>query len=93
MTLPFFLVLLLAASQVADAVLTYLIIRKGGHEDNPLLVAAQRVLPGRWTWLVVVKTAAIGAAWVVYLLKPVVLPVLVIIYGAVLWHNAIELAK
>jgi len=52
--------------QVLDALTTYWIIRKGGHEMNPVLIwlaeKLKRVTNAKWAWLVIAKLSVAGMA-------------------------------
>lgn len=46
--------------QLGDAALTYLSIRAGtAREANPIMIALQKVVPGKWTWLFGTKAVMI----------------------------------
>ena len=94
------LVLLLVLLQLADAVLTRLIIKSGGREMNPLLVRLDQWLReefetgARWAWLAVAKGVAIAAILGAYVLGAwhtpeggVLLGALMIYYAMVVRHN------
>jgi hypothetical protein len=72
-------------------VLTYLVIKAGGREVNPVMLKLQRILPGKWTWLFLPKIAFIVAVWWAAGRYPAQMDVpfygLIFLYGWVLVNN------
>ena len=54
-----YLAYLVIAMQLGDVVLTYLGIKAGAREVNPIMVWLQKILPGKWTWLFLAKAVMI----------------------------------
>lgn len=82
------LLIALLALQVVDGVFTYLAIKAGGREVNPLVLAVKKLLPGKWTWLWAVKLPA--AATLYYVsdsLDPAVVGGLVVFYVLIAANN------
>lgn len=57
------LALIVIAMQVADLVLTSLVIKAGGRETWKPMLLLQKILPGKWTWLYLPKLALIVVVW------------------------------
>lgn len=95
-TLLFYLVL---ALQVADIMTTYVGLSRGSgiSEWSPIAAALQKVLPGKWTWLIVLKL--LGMIGLIYgnhkygpeMTGPLVL--LAIFYTWVVAHNCTVISK
>lgn len=83
---------LFAALQLADALTTRAIIKRGGFELNPLLRWLARITRefsgARWAWLVIGKGAAMAAFFVLVQLGAVHAQALaVLLYLVVVVHN------
>ena len=86
------LVAINVALQVLDAALTRLVIKRGGHETNPLLiwlaVKLMDITKARWAWLAaktLVVAPVIAACW--FYKVPEGLLVLAGWYGAIVAMN------
>lgn len=89
---------LLLFLQVADAVTTYAVIKRGGREINPVLVWLDTKLRflsnSRWAWLVVGKLIAIFCGIYLYCYgHQTVLSLLTAGYLFVVIHNFRQLKK
>jgi ABC-type siderophore export system fused ATPase/permease subunit len=84
--------------QILDAGTTYVVIKRGGAEGNPLLVGLQarlRAITGsRWAWLVIAKIVALAlVAYLYYSGAATVLNVLCVVYLVVIVNNIIQIRK
>lgn len=59
------LCVILLLLQLADGVTTYVAIKRGATEANPVLKWARNNIPGKWTWLLLAK--ALGVATILWL--------------------------
>lgn len=92
MTLIIALAVAAIALQLADGATTFAVIRAGGREANPFQAWLPAVLPGRWTWLVVMKLAGIALITFIALkltgvIAIALLGLFVVGYAWVVWHN------
>lgn len=84
--------------QILDAGTTYVAIKRGGKEANPLLAGLQarlRAITGsRWAWLVIAKIVALAAgAYLYYSGAATALNVLCVVYVVVVTNNIIQIRK
>lgn len=90
MLVNFGLYVTLLLLQCTDAFTTYKVLSAGGRETNPAGVFLQKHLPGKWTWLVVMKLPLVVLAVALVFLGTfgtVMLAMLDLSFAYVTWHN------
>lgn len=85
----------LIALQILDALTTYWIIRRGGHEKNPILIwfaeQLKSITNAKWAWLVLSKLAVAGIALWLFQVAPEILQFAICVFYAaiVVWNFSV----
>lgn len=83
---------ILIALQLLDGLTTWLVLKRGGYEANPVLVKLseflRRFTGAKWAWLVVAKLFGVAASWWLVFNAPAwFCYVLALIYASVVVNN------